>query len=331
MTTTRTTRTATGETVQEVRPGRTLFLRREAIGEAPPLCNLVFLHGTCGASSQFDGVLDELRRKDISSSNASSLRCVCYLYDAVGCGQSPIIPDDDDDDEAAYSTDEAIEDLKALLPSKKSKGVFGSMTGNDQEFSPHDKSSVLPTIVIAHSYAPTCVVRYLHRHQSDGVGTIRGCVFLSSAIRSDKNPSPDGGHPIFAEKTLEELRSMQASLTAGFVDLAYHSDTESAVKEKAVVFNNRNDIFVARAYQRAHHWSTKEECESVRASRIPVCVVHGKDDKIVPCEAGEELADAVGASDRVWVDEASHNIMEERPREVAVAIVSFIGRLSLCP
>lgn len=136
------TMTRQSDGIQTVRPGRDLYTRTVISGT--PLLNLVWVHGTCAKSAQFDRVLEKLSANSVA----------CYLYDAMGCGQSPMVSEWD-----AYTTEEAVLDLKAVV-----------------ELCIEDKS--LPTVVIGHSFAVTTIIRMLHPQEN-----IAACIFLSSALK----------------------------------------------------------------------------------------------------------------------------------------------------
>ena len=90
--------------------------------------------------------------------------------------------------------------------------------------------------------------------------------------------------------------------------------------------NSGNDMYMAKAYHRHHQWATADECTAIRC--VPIRIVHGKDDKILPIEAGMHLADVVNAK-IISVDDASHQVLEEKPVDVAQHMVAFITEIEL--
>jgi pimeloyl-ACP methyl ester carboxylesterase len=275
------------EELTEVRPGRILFHRIEILGSAKPTLQILLMHGTCASSSQYNSLLQEL-------TNTLDQAVVCHLFDAISCGRSPLVRDWD-----AYHTDEAVLDLEAVL---------GQHMDNS-----------LPTVLIGHSYAPTIIIRYIHRH---GIpSNIKACVFLSSGVSGDANPIPNGGHPIFRLPVIV-LRCLQPSLTKSFLRLAYHPKSCTTMIQEASKSSSGNDMYMAKAFHTHHQWATQDECHSLRG--IPILVIHGKDDKILPAEAGEHLADVVKAQSFVAIEDTSHQVMEEKPKDVAQRIVIFM-------
>jgi pimeloyl-ACP methyl ester carboxylesterase len=254
---------------------------------------LLFLHGTCASSSQYNGLLQAL-----ADGLDPGTAIYCHLYDAISCGKSPLVKD-----WGSYHTDQGVLDLKAVIDSKLNKAV--------------------PTILVGHSYAPTVIIRYLHRH---GVpSNVKGCILLSSAMAGKVNPIPNGGHPIF-NLPVFVLRCLQSSMTKSFLEMAYHPNTSPDLIQAANDSNSGNDMYMAKAYHTHHLWVTAAECASLH-EQVPILVLHGKDDRILPAEAGECLADAVKAKRFLTVDETSHQVLEEKPAEVAGHILDFLKEL----
>jgi pimeloyl-ACP methyl ester carboxylesterase len=274
----------------EVRPGRTLYYRVVPIGTGKPVFQVLLIHGTCASSAQYDLLLSHLVKLSKES-------IVCHLYDAVSCGESPLVKDWD-----AYRTDEAVLDLKAIMEAKL--------------------DSSLPILLVAHSYAPTVIIRCIHRH---GVPeNLKGCLFLCPGTRSELNPNRDGGHPIFFLPVFV-LRCLQPTLTKSFTHNAYHPKTDLELIRDAVSENNANNMYAAKGYHTNHLWATREECGALHD--VPTIILHGMDDRIIPLEAGENMADLVKAKKFIKLQNSRHQVMEEQPQEVATYIVEFINEL----
>ena len=66
------------------------------------------------------------------------------------------------------------------------------------------------------------------------------------------------------------------------------------------------------------------------AKTLPVLILHGASDGVIPKEGGQHLADCLGEhSVFKVVDNASHQVMEERPLQVATELKAFINGLAL--
>jgi abhydrolase domain-containing protein 8 len=269
--------------IQAIRPGRNLYTR--TVIPKSPLVNLVWVHGTCAKSTQFDTVVEKL-----STTNSVA----CYLYDAMGCGQSPMLSEWD-----AYTTKEAALDLVAIL-----------------EKFVQDKS--LPTVVIGHSYAATVIIRMLAQQKEES--SVAACIFLSSALKGGPVPLHNGGHLIFKLPAVA-LKCLQPLLTKEFIRLAYHPEADPALLETSKNADNANDMYMCKAYHGHHDWATVEEATS--NIRVSCLVIHGREDKVIPVEGGQHLADIVKGK-LLMVERASHQVMEEQPEQVAEAVWEFL-------
>jgi pimeloyl-ACP methyl ester carboxylesterase len=309
------------EQKQQHHEGLTLnddLLSNNSHPDPPSVIHMVFVHGTCASSAQFNSLLvalDELlqtKLKDdqekendnVGTIKLRTVRIVCHLYDAISCGSSPFVQNWD-----AYHTEESIQDLHAILERRKID------------------TRAMPTILVGHSYAPTILIRYLSTivSETNDMG-IKGCTFLSSAMSGELNPIPNGGHPIFSLPVFV-LRCLQPMLNKAFLKLAYHPNTSIRLIEEAQASNSQNNMYMAKAFHVHQQWATKEECAALH--EIPVLVIHGKDDKVLPNEAGMCLADAVRANEFVIVEETSHQVMQEKPNEVAKHILKFLTDINL--
>lgn len=122
------------------------------------------------------------------------------------------------------------------------------------------------------------------------------------------------------------LRCLQTRMTETFLKNAFHPSTDPALVETSRVACNKNNMAVCKYYQRHHQFATQQELSMIKM--LAVLVLHGDSDGIIPKEGGQHLADCLGGVFRV-VDSASHQLMEERPLEVASLIKVFVEGLEL--
>jgi len=272
----------------EIRTGRTIFFRTQTIGIEKPKFQFLFLHGTCASSSQFDQLINKFNFK---------YSVVCHLYDAISCGRSPF-----NNDWEAYHTDEAVLDLKEIVDNKLDASI--------------------PLVIVGHSYAPSVIIRYFSIY---GISQkVTGCIFLSTAIFSHLNLVHNGGHPIF-KLPVFLLDCLQPMLTRSFIEMAYHPETDKEIIQQSRSSSDNNSMYMAKAYHTHHEWVTKEECAVLHD--LPSLVIHGKDDKILPLEAGEQMADTIRANEFCKINKSSHQVMEEKATEVSLLISKFIENL----
>ena len=286
--------------LMEARQGRNFFIRKVLIGSAwqNPSLTLVALHGTCATQSQYNLVLMAL---DEPLSNAG-VSIVCWLYDNVGCGQSPVLDEWD-----AYSNEEFADDLRAILM---------NITFKDEYLD-------LPVVLMGHSYSPTIVLEMLNRGLPVDNLNLAGFVFVGSAIRAQSNAlkMEDGGHPIM-KLPVFILNCLQNMLSESFLQLALCKDCPADLRERCRQQNNANGMAMAKATHRHHKWATSEDLKSLL--NIPVLVIHGTEDGILSPQCSEEIAKELPNASLILIEKASHLVMLEQPTKMANALSDFL-------
>lgn len=285
-----------GADLEEIRPGRILFVRRIFIGDPDQdaAYTLVFVHGICGSEIQFQSLMEHM---DLSLSRVH-VKLSCLLFDSVGCGRSPIKKEWN-----SYQKSEVSLDLQEIMRKHLNKSI--------------------PVILIGHSFGPSIFLSMISNDKS-ATNNLAGCIFLGSSLRFQENPQKDYGHPIMV-MPLPFLKWMQNSLTKAFVEMAVHRDHRD-LKKLINQESNKNNMFIAKAYHRQTIWATEEELTSVQ--KLPALVVHGSTDGVIPLECAKKLAALLPHSELVVVDNASHLVMIEKAAEVSDAILRFIQKLS---
>jgi pimeloyl-ACP methyl ester carboxylesterase len=279
----------------EVRPVRRLFVREIVVGSdssssctGNPSLQMIFVHGTCGSERQFHRLLEKL-----DELLHTSIQVKCLLYDKLGCGKSQIV-----EDWNAYSNEEDKKDLEALLQMKL--------------------DPLLDLVIVGHSYALSAPILPLLRDHC--FKKIVGCILIGTAVRSEHLPIRDGGHPIMALPTFL-LQCLQKQLTNSFVDMAVypdHVELMDAIRNES----NSNNMMVAKAYHRKMKWATPNELSPIRD--IPVLIIHGTADGIVPVECAQFLSNCFSSSQLVVIERASHLVMIEQPQLSADAVMKFL-------
>jgi pimeloyl-ACP methyl ester carboxylesterase len=192
---------------------------------------------------------------------------------------------------------------------------------------------------------------------------LTACIFLSSAVRCPENPNPDGGHWMLRSPYVPDmlLNYLQPTMTNAFVEMAVHPD-HVELRERVQEASNGNSMRTARAYHRNHKWFNLLDTVVVPTTTtttegfldVPILVVHGAEDAIIPVAAGRSLATAlssVSSSEQsgqhseqssvvansttsnvefVTVERARHLVMMEQPDEVARAVWKFLRPLCVC-
>eukprot|EP00978_Attheya_sp_CCMP212_P025524 scaffold82276_cov79-Attheya_sp.AAC.1 len=160
----------------EVRPGRSLYVRRQRTSsDENVMAQVLMVHGSCASSRQYDAMIE-------SFGNKCSLEFI--VYDLYGCAESRVVHPKWGD----FSTEQMSLDLEALMERIIS-----------------EKSCAPQLFVVAHSFAPNLVIRTLSLRKNQHLcDAIKGVVFLSSALGDGpfKNSvTKNGGLPLFTLPT----------------------------------------------------------------------------------------------------------------------------------
>jgi pimeloyl-ACP methyl ester carboxylesterase len=125
--------------------------------------------------------LDESNNNDTTKKEPRSSvirRMTVWLYDGIGCGESPIaLPSHLND----YTDDAQVKDLFALLRTKVHTTTTTSTTTT--------KTSALdyPTILLGHSYGPNLMMKLLKQYPTlAAMAPIVGCIFVSTGVIDQK-------------------------------------------------------------------------------------------------------------------------------------------------
>jgi pimeloyl-ACP methyl ester carboxylesterase len=309
--------------VEEIRPGRHLFVRQWILnGETTAMAStpiettldtadvdlqVVLVHGMCATELQYHDMLlaieKEMMLVNDGNTNNKKTQIHCILYDMVGCGQSAHA-----EDWNAYSRQEHMQDLQAIV--KRGRKSL-----------PENKKTSISTIVVAHSYAPSIVLSWLaslqQRQQQEAANdvdeyNIHGLVFLSTSLRDDALPHPDGGTWPFRYLPLSLLHCLNAHMTRDFCHRAVHA-RHSTLKQ-AMLEAPRNDMNMVRAFHRQAIWATRDDLQTAlqvltkqrpfsfssssssslsdssgTRNTIRCLVVHGADDGIIDIRQGQKL------------------------------------------
>jgi pimeloyl-ACP methyl ester carboxylesterase len=177
----------------------------------------------------------------------------------------------------------------------------------------------LPTVWICHSYGSTVLLKMLEKNPQHIPAA--GFIFLSTAVRSDKLPLADGGHPLM-KLPVFLLKCLQKTMTNAFANMAVHPSRED-VQEMVRQGGNDNDMAAAKCCHRNMEWATLNDLNGPIKEQ-PALVLHGVDDGIIPLECGQHLANQLPQSKFVALEKTSHLIMLELPEAVSNEILVFL-------
>jgi pimeloyl-ACP methyl ester carboxylesterase len=139
--------------------------------------------------------------------------------------------------------------------------------------------------------------------------------------------------------------------------MAHSPDCDPEVKKRAYEVSSRNDMAVVRDFYTQFEWAKEDDWKSL--TTIPTLICQGKDDKITPLDGALKLQEFIATQTRLQdqtqlsessegtntntdqkgtaevkresegvaltiIEKAGHQLMLERPSEVAKAIEDFI-------
>ena len=306
--------------VVEIRQSRRIFLRKISIGNSQPSdgssavhVQFILVHGLCGTEQQFHLFLESLD-KLLASSSDKRYFVSCFLYDSIGCGQSPSLSDWE-----AYSNEEIRADFEALISLHNAAKISVA------------PSLTLPTLLLGHSYAPSIFLPSLHQRNQGPplLPNLVGIVLINTALRGSDFNIPDGGHVIMRLPVFI-LNCIQSLLTEGFLNMAVHPN-HVFLRDEIRKLSQKNDMRVAQAYHRHMEWAHPFHLHKAiwRGNNeiIPSLILHGADDGLTPVECAQHIHNQLlktQKSDLVIMDEACHLVMVEQPDLTAKAVFNFM-------
>mmetsp|Transcript_75473 Transcript_75473/g.245488 ORF Transcript_75473/g.245488 Transcript_75473/m.245488 type:complete len:318 (-) Transcript_75473:30-983(-) len=276
--------------VLELRRGRNLAVfRRERVGGCAG--DVAFLlHGSCASMVQWRDQLDAL-----------SASHTIVALDLLGCGRSekPVGWE-------LYSFAEHHADLAELVRR------FGAAPGRGRN------------VLLGHSMG--CALALGLAAKAPKL-SIHALVLLAPPCGT---PAAARG-PLF-RLPLWILERLQPTLSAGFEAMALHPETraEDAAPERREVLllaravNGLNEMHMCKAYYRQLEFPGPALLSQVTA---PVLILHGEADGAIDPAQSERLLPMLKGAEarRQVVAGCSHQLMQERPAEVAAALCAFLA------
>lgn len=251
------------KTVKEIRPGRKLMCRRvtidggntiadsEETGRRQATMHILFVHGSCAASRQFNDLL-----KSLSELNNKEQKIVCYLYDQLGCGESSHPPDDWD----AFSSAQLAQDLHEI-----SHTIINGIHGDE-----NDESNESPLYIVGHSHGVSQTINLLQSMKTEPkkLSKVQGAIFIAGGLKDcpDCALTDEGGHWIFRYIPMFILRKMQPGLSESFLQAAVHPTNIEKLRKSALDISNGNDMAFCKAFYRQQKFVDSEAAHSLTVS-----------------------------------------------------------------
>jgi pimeloyl-ACP methyl ester carboxylesterase len=200
-----------------------------------------------------------------------------------------------------------------------------------------------PVILVGHSMGGMTIMALAHLHPELFGGKVIGAVLISTAA-SGVDPTvllPGPLRPIARQVAGPVLRgvqgrpaalierSRQAAGDLAFLGVRYAAFGDSSVSPAVVDFLERviraTPVDVVADFYLALLSHDKRAALSVLGS-VPVVVLTGERDRLVPVRLTEELAAAIPGAELITVPEAGHVVILERPEAVNDAISGLVAR-----
>mmetsp|Transcript_17483 Transcript_17483/g.40118 ORF Transcript_17483/g.40118 Transcript_17483/m.40118 type:complete len:277 (+) Transcript_17483:15-845(+) len=220
--------------------------------------------------------------------------CSVATYDRVGCGKSPK-PTDWHEYASERMVDEAVSFCK----------MFGGKR----------------TVLIGHSYGALLAFQVHQRLKEDAAVRVERLVLIGSAL----NAASGAAMAVFY---LPEflLARMQPAMTDGFIAGAFHPSASPELVERERGLANANPMGMCKAFYRQLRWALQQAAAG--GEKVPVLLIHGRADGLTPLSQAEaleaHLTETGWQPQLVCVEEASHQVMQEKPAKVVDLVLGEV-------
>lgn len=224
--------------------------------------------------------------------------------------------------------------FRAIAHDRRGHGRSGkTYTGNDMDHYAKDLSDLVEEldlhdiILVGHSTGGGEVVRYAAQYGQQRVAKIITIGAVPPLmLKTDGNP---GGAPV---EVFDAIRTgVLSDRSQYYRDLAvpfYGANRDGATVSQGIIdefWREGMDVNVAAAYDCIAAFSETDETEDLKALDVPVLLLHGTDDQIVPIDAASRTA--VGLLKNGTLKEypgRPHGIFGEYQQELHRDILAFI-------
>lgn len=185
-------------------------------------------------------------------------------------------------------------------------------------------------VVVGHSMGGMTAMRFAGQHPDVLAQRVAGLVFLATRAHQVMPPYVDGAARVLVRRGQELLDSggtlpQRATMTSSVARLAF-GDHPSR-KAVGIVAEMGRSIPPEALLPSLAGLLDHDARTALRATHTPSLVVVGTRDVLTPVPAGRHLAHLLPYSEFVVLPRAGHQLMQERPEEVADLIDAFVARL----
>lgn len=177
-------------------------------------------------------------------------------------------------------------------------------------------------IVISHSFATLVVLEYMVTHGEN----IMAAIFLSPSFSVKKQLSAQILRPLMALSRILEIFPFSGK-PAGHIDYSKYpgSGDWNIPRMIADVGNTDLRVYLYCSSQS----STFDREEFLENIKIPVLIIHGKNDTIFPVKNSVIMSKKIKNSELIILDNTDHILVLNNSIEVGTAIEKFVSKLSL--
>ena len=257
----------------------------EDLGKGKPI---VFIHGWPLSGAMWEYQVTELTQKGFR----------CITYDRRGFGKS-------DKPFSGYDYDTMAGDLKTLLDELELEDVtlvgFSMGGGEVAKYFMHYSNAHISKVILI-----SCVVPYL--------------------LKTDDNP--DGVPKELFEEIFKNIRNDRPGFFENFAKMFYGVSDEKNPVSGAFLANNLMRTMEASPIATlacAHSFAFTDFREDVLKINVPVLIIHGDDDKIVPIKpTGEQSAALIKNSNFIIYPGAPHGLWYTEKEKLNKDIIAFV-------
>lgn len=303
---------AASASLVEIRPGRRIFVEVRdppaAGGDAPPSATVLFVHGSCGHSGQWDAQAAWLSREQERGDGRGGRDVRVVRYDLLGCGRSEKPREGAPE---VYAAGEHYRDLAA---------VYDRFCASSSD----DDTGARAVWIVAHSFGCSLALRLAASERASNVNKL--VLVAPASLRFH-----EGLPLIVTHAPLAALGWLQSRLTDGFVAMAFSPET--AARDPALVeaerrASNANPPYMFRAFYRSmagyHRTEAGEGARAEWFRALPhrierALIVCGADDRVVAPDAAPEIQAKLGGLPSCaleTVERAGHQVCQEQPDRV---------------
>ncbi len=183
-------------------------------------------------------------------------------------------------------------------------------------------------VLVGHSAGGALALRYYYRRPQ----AVRAMILISPAVYQG------GGTPEFVQPFLStpQMRRVGPALVGELFGSGGTSFLESAFYSEETIPDDIEELYYRPTrivgWQQAF-WEfvlaseTPDLASSLADVTVPVLVITGDTDRIVPTEQSVQLAGALPNAELVVIEMTGHNAQEERPEEVGTAVRAFLSAI----